>query len=72
MPEVEKVYIEPGRRTGRTLQNAPKFLAAIAEGKRAFTRLNGVWFEVTTQDSAPTIPIYTALAVKPTDVQGAP
>lgn len=63
--EPTKVYIEPGRREGRTLKNAPQFLAAIAEGKDVFTKLNGVWFRVTTIEEDPTVPIYTALAVRP-------
>lgn len=44
MPEV--VVIHGGRRQGRTLGSEAAFRAAVSEGKKVYTWLNGVWFRV--------------------------
>jgi len=48
----ELVCIHGGRRTGRTLGNEAAFRAALGEGSRVVTWLNGVFFEVTLVDDA--------------------
>lgn len=68
MPET--VFIEGGRRSGRTLAAEAAFRAALGEGKRVITggpKLNGVWFEVDLNEVDGSI-IYTALVSRPEGV----
>lgn len=65
MSEPTKVYIEPGKRTGRSLANERAMHAALDEGKLVYTRLNGVWFSAARIEEDPGRMVYTALAVKP-------
>lgn len=66
MSEAPKVLIEPGRRTGHTLANEPKFRQAIEAGQDCYTTLNGIWFRVSVDDAGPIV--YSALAVRPVGV----
>jgi len=61
-----KVLIEPGRRTGRTLANEPKFRQAIDAGQDCYTSLNGVFFRVSVDDSGAIV--YSALAMRPVGI----
>ncbi len=61
-----KVLIEPGRRSGRSLQNEPKFRQALEAGQEVFTKLNGVFFAVDFDEEGNAI--YSALAMRPVGI----
>lgn len=59
---MERVLIEGGRRSGRTLTAEPAFRSAIAKGQEVYTLRNGVYFAITPDGEAV---VYTALAERP-------